>query len=279
MPPVAFITGAASGLGKHFAGALAHQGYRLMLADINEDGLRAAFAAGENLRLRRLDIRAPQEWSQALDETLQAYGRLDYLFNIAGVVLPAFLLESTLEEIDRQIDTNLKGTIYGTYFAARLMSEQGCGHIINVASLAGVSPVPGMEIYTASKFGIRGFSIAAGIRLREQGVFVTVVCPDLMDTPMLDVQLRRPRESALAFAASRPLNVEDVERALYRAMRRKPLEVTIPLGRGLLAKLGNALPALGPWLYRLLSPRGLKRAEQMRLERPSPERRGGGSVF
>ncbi len=250
-----------------------------MVTDINEDGLRSAFTPGENLRLRRLDIRSPQEWSRALDETLQAYGCLDYLFNIAGVVLPAFLLESTLEEIERQIDINLKGTIYGTYFAARAMSQQGSGHIINVASLAGVSPVPGMEIYTASKFGIRGFSIAAGIKLREQGIYVTVVCPDLMDTPMLDVQLRRPRESALAFAASRPLRVEDVEHALYRAMRRRPLEVTIPLSRGLLAKLGNALPSLGPWLYRLLSPRGLKRAERMRLERPSPETPGGGNVL
>lgn len=269
MSQVAFITGAASGLGKHMAGALARQGYRLMLTDVHEAGLRAAFTPQENLRLRRLDIRSPEEWSQALEETLQAFGRLDYLFNIAGVVLPSFLLETTLEEIDRQLDTNLKGTVYGTYLAARVMSRQGGGHIINVASLAGVSPIPGLDIYTASKFGVRGFSIAAGITLREKGIYVTVVCPDLMDTPMLDVQLQRARESALAFAASRPLRVEDVEQAIYRAMRKKPLEITLPASRGLLAKIGNAFPALGPTLYRLLAPRGLRRAAKIKQGRLS----------
>ncbi len=267
MNPVALITGAASGVGKHLASTLIERGYRLMLTDIQEEALRAAFPSSETVQTRRLDIRSAEEWERLLGETLHLFGRLDYLFNIAGVVLPAFLLNTTREEIDRQIDTNLKGTVYGTHLAARIMSHQGHGHIINMASLAGVAPIPGMEAYTASKFGVRGFSLAAGIALREKGVHVTVICPDLIDTPMLDVQLQRPDESALAFATSRPLRVEQVTQAILHAMERKPLEVTLPVSRGLLAKLGNAIPALGPFLYRYLRQRGLQRAARLASRR------------
>ncbi|RME88875.1 MAG: SDR family oxidoreductase [Anaerolineae bacterium] len=263
MQPVAFITGAASGVGKHLAETLLKKHYRLMLTDVREDALREAFTPSGDVHLRQLDIRSADEWQRALDETLEAFGRLDYLFNIAGIVIPSFLTDTSLEDIERQIDTNLKGTIYGTYFAARRMVDQGSGHILNMASLAGVSPVPGMEIYTASKFGVRGFSIAAGITLREHGVYVTVICPDLINTPMLDVQLERPKESALAFASSRPLEVEEVVNAILYAMRKKPLEVTLPLSRGVLAKIGSTFPSLGPFIYRVLRSRGLKRAANM----------------
>ncbi len=266
MKPVAFITGAASGVGKHLALTLLDEGYRLVLTDLRKEALRAAFTPSEHIRLRQLDIRSADEWQRALDGTLQAFGRLDYLFNIAGIVLPSFLVDAPLEDIERQIDTNLKGTIYGTYFAARIMVRQRNGHILNMASLAGVSPIPGMEAYTASKFGVRGFSIASGITLREHGVYVTVICPDLINTPMLKVQLERPEESALAFAASRPLEVEEVVQAILRAMRRKPLEVTLPPSRGLLAKIGSTLPALGPFIYRLLRARGVKRAASLSRE-------------
>ncbi len=267
MNPVALITGAASGVGKHLALTLREQGYRLMLTDIQEEALRATFPLSDNVQTHILDVRRADEWTRLLEETVHLFGRLDYLFNIAGVVLPAFLSDTTIEEIDRQIDTNLKGTIYGTYLAARLMIQQGHGHILNMASLAGVAPVPGMEAYTASKFGVRGFSLAAGIALREKGVYVTVICPDLIDTPMLDVQLKRPEESALAFAASQPLRVEQVTQAILRAMEQKPLEVILPISRGLLARIGNAFPALGPFLYRYLRWRGLQRAAHLARHR------------
>ena len=110
----AIITGAASGIGKHWAGALNRTGeYQLVLADMNEDGLRAAFTPSESLRLHVLDIRSAEQWQRVIDDTLERFGRIDYLFNIAGGGRQAFFLEQPIENIDWTIDVNLKGPLIG----------------------------------------------------------------------------------------------------------------------------------------------------------------------
>lgn len=268
-PRIAIVTGAASGIGRHWAGVLAaDEDYRLALADVNEAGLRAAFTPSDRLSLHALDVRSPDGWASVVSDTLRRFGRIDYLFNIAGGGRPGFLLDVPLDLVDTTIDVNLKGQIYGMKAVGPVMVRQGAGHIVNVASLAGISPTPGNELYSAAKCGLRAVSLASAIRLRPLGVFVTVVCPDLVDTPTLTRHLDlEPEDVALIHSAPRPLTVAEVAEAFFRAMRDKPLEIAIPGWRGWLARINNLHPPLMLWLYGPLRRRGMRRFAQRRRER------------
>ncbi len=107
-------------------------------------------------------------------------------------------------DVELQIGVNLKGVIYGTREAARLMLRQPDlarrGHIVNIASLAALAPIPGLTVYSATKYAVRAFSLAAAEELRPLGIAVTVVCPDAVKTPMLDLQVGY-EEAALTFTA------------------------------------------------------------------------------
>jgi NAD(P)-dependent dehydrogenase (short-subunit alcohol dehydrogenase family) len=273
---VAIVTGAASGIGRHWAGALARDGeYRLVLADANEAGLRAAFAPSEHVRLLAFDVRSIGGWRSLAEETVAAFGRIDVLFNIAGGGRPGFLLDVPFEHVDTTIDVNLKGPIYGMKAVAPVMVRQRSGHIVNMGSLASLAPTPGHELYSAAKSGLRAVSLAAAVRLRPSGVFVTVVCPDLVDTPALARQLElEPEDVALIHSGPGALSVVDVERALCRVLRERPLELSLPAWRGWLAKVNSLYPPLMLRLYGPLMRRGLRRLERVRRERQAMESSG-----
>ena len=268
---VAIITGAGSGIGRHFATELQRRNpqMRLVLADVNEQALAQAFTRAENVVLHRLDIRSVDNWRSVVADTLERFGRIDQLHNIAGVDRVAMFVDQPLENIDLLIDINLKGTLYGMRIVAEQMVAQRSGHIVNVASLAGVAPTPGTVIYSASKFGLRGASIATGVELRRHGVYVTVVCPDLVTTALFDqhVDEEDPEAVALIFSGSRALSTDEVSEAIFRALRDRPLEIDVPFSRGLLSKASNAAPSLLLRLYEPLKRKGMKEIERTRRER------------
>lgn len=269
-PEVAIVTGAASGIGRRWSQALrAREGqFRLALADVNEEGLRTAFEPGDDLSLHAFDVRSKEGWQDLVDDTLSRYGRIDYLFNIAGGGRPGFLLDVSLDLVDTTIDVNLKGQIYGMKSVAPVMVRQGKGHIVNISSLAGISPTPGNELYSAAKSGLRSVSLSTAVRLRPLGVHVTVVCPDLVDTPTVDRHMKlRPADVALIYSGPGALSLERVEEALWYVVRTRPLELAIPGSRGWLVKVVNVFPQLMPRLYGRLLRRGLKRLEALRQRR------------
>jgi len=263
------ITGAASGIGRHWANALLNKSdeYRLVLADINEEGLRAAFKPSEHVRLHLLDIRSVGQWRSVIDDALQNFGRVDYLFNVAGANRPMFFRDQPIEAIDRVIDVNLKGALIGMKLVGDAMLKQGAGHIINVASLAGLSPTPGNALYSAAKGGLRNASIAAAVEWRKRGVAVTVISPDLVDTPIMQKHLEGGRDEVALTYTGVTLTVVDLEQAFWKAMRDKPLEINLPRWRGWLAKLNHVNPSLMFWLYEPMKKRGMKRLERIRKER------------
>jgi 3-oxoacyl-[acyl-carrier protein] reductase len=251
---IMLLTGCASGIGRHLAGALSRRGHRIVATDVDEEGLaRAAKASAWNrnrVALHRLDVRREEDWEAALDATERAYGALDVLMNVAGFLQPACVTEIGARDVELTLDVNVKGVILGTRAAARRMTARGAGHIVNIGSLAGLSPVPGLSLYSASKFAVRGFSLSAAMELGPKGVGLTLLMPDAVDTPMLDKQVPY-EEAAMTFSGSRPLTVEDIERAIVEVvLPKRPLELALPLARGLLARLATAAPAvvkgLGP---------------------------------
>jgi 3-oxoacyl-[acyl-carrier protein] reductase len=119
---------------------------------------------------------------------------------------------------------------------------------VNIASIAGLVPVPGIAIYSASKHAARAYSIAVAQEVRRHGVFVTAVCPTVVATPMMDIQIDRV-EAAHTFSGGRALTPDEVVRAVIdRALVKKPLELVLPAPRsaqGAVAKLANVFPEVG----------------------------------
>ncbi|MEW6443266.1 MAG: SDR family oxidoreductase [bacterium] len=263
--PTAIITGTASGIGRNFAHTVKDR-FRLTVADIRYDRLKADFGEEtENLLPMEMDVSREEDWNRVLDATTRKFGRLDYLFNIAGVSLPRFIRDADASFIDRHMDVNAKGVMYGTVLAAKIMERQRSGHIVNIASLAGIAPVAGLSFYTASKYAVRGFSLTAAIELRPKNVYVTVICPDLVKTAMYDNQLTLPEESAITFSGPKKvLTVENLAGALLEAIEKKPIEITIPRSRGLLSKLACSVPYLSLLLADSMHKKGLRRIEEIK---------------
>jgi 3-oxoacyl-[acyl-carrier protein] reductase len=192
------------------------------------------------------------------------FGRLDICINNAGVITPGFIEELPLQSIDFQVDVNIKGVMYGTKYAADMMLRQGAGHIINFASLAGVAPIHGLAVYSASKHAVRGFSLSIVPELRSKGIYVSVICPDLVHTQMLTMQLEY-KAAALTFSGNQYLTVKDIEYAVFeKALNKKQIEILIPQSRGITAKIGNFFPSIGFALTRMLEKKGLKKQAQLK---------------
>lgn len=264
-----FVTGAGSGIGAELVRGLLQRGALVTAADLNLAGMEPlrSLAAPGQLRCVLLDVRDPLRWQQCLAEAEQEQGPLTVLMNVAGVISPAYITDFTAEDVHRQLDVNAKGVIFGTQAAARLMLTRGAGQIINIASLAGVAPVPGLALYSASKFAVRGYSLAAAFELRERGVKLTVICPDAVQTPMLDQQVGR-EEAALTFSGkAKALTVTDVAHAVFaQALPKAPLEICLPASRGLMAKLASAFPSMSLRFMASFLARGRK-AQSKRLTR------------
>jgi 3-oxoacyl-[acyl-carrier protein] reductase len=271
--PVVLITGAAKGIGRHLALCFLREKYQVVATDIDADLLEKGWnlsSDGQNtegVHLERLDVTKPEEWRILCEKIKNRYGKLDVCINNAGVIIPSFIKELDIQTIDYQIDVNTKGMMYGTKYAADMMRMQGYGHIINIASLAGVEPINGISVYSASKFAIRGFSLAVVPELRQYGVRLSVICQDLVDTDMLTEQLDY-KAAALTFSGKKYLQVEDIEHAVFkRALAKQEVEILVPKGRGLIAKLGNFFPSIGFKLTEILSQKGLKNLERIKRQR------------
>jgi 3-oxoacyl-[acyl-carrier protein] reductase len=258
-PTLIVITGAASGIGLQLAQHFEKIGRPLILLDVNEDRLNRDFSSGNSIQLISGDVSKTETWQKVLEKANELQLLISHLINCAGVIRPGFMSEFKLDDIDFHLDINAKGSILGTTLIGRQMKLQGFGHVINISSLAGLAPVSGLSLYTASKFAIRGFSLAVAAELRKFGVSVSVICPDLVNTPMLDLQLNYPEEAKLTFSGpSKVLETEDIVKEVLRLINSPKLQVCVPESRGLLAKIAGAWPAFAEIFRNSLERKGEK---------------------
>ncbi len=256
---VIFMTGCASGIGRHLSKRFLDRGHRVFCTDIDREGMQAWIGDSDystaQVALRKLDVRQPGAWKKAVDEAVTTFGGIDVMMNVAGYLRPCYIEAVEPVDVDMHLDVNVKGVMFGTQVAAARMLEQGSGHIINIGSLASLSPVPGLSLYAASKFAVRGFSLSVAEELRSGGVDVSVVLLDAVKTPMLDLQAGC-EEAALTFSGPRPLTLEEVEELMVEeVLPKRPLEVTLPRSRGMMARVAGVAPEvtrlLAPLLTRL----------------------------
>lgn len=265
MSHVFIVTGAASGIGLTLTQRLLKIGHQVCACDINFQNLEETFQLfnSEQLLLQKLDVRFSQSWQDVITQVLNKWQKIDVLCNVAGVLRENWVSDITEADVNLHFDINVKGTIFGMQAVLPTMLEQKQGHIINIASIAALSPVPGLALYSASKFAVRGYSLAAGIELAQQGISVTTICPDAVQTPMLDQQ-KDKAQAALTFSGSRALTPEEVVNSILAALKDKPLEVILPPMRGVVAKFANAFPALAANQLQKIQQQGLKRQQKIK---------------
>ena len=181
---VAIVTGGASGIGKALGRELLGRGARVVLADINSSLLEKTARELDGARAETLDVTDSAAVRALVTDTVEREGRLDYMFNNAGIAVMGESNDLSVDDWDRVIDVNVKGVIYGTLAAYDAMLEQGSGHIVNTASIAGLLPSPGLAAYSASKHAVVGLSKTLRIEAEARGVKVSAVCPGIIDTPM-----------------------------------------------------------------------------------------------
>jgi NAD(P)-dependent dehydrogenase (short-subunit alcohol dehydrogenase family) len=184
---IAIITGAASGLGMGFAREIAKAGGTVVAADINSEGVEKVVAEiGDRAEAHTLDVTDSAAVTKLVDDTVEKHGRIDFIFNNAGIAVQGYVEEIPVADWDAIIDINLKGVAYGTSAAYRHMVKQGSGHIVNTASLAGLTPAPLLAPYSTVKFGVVGMCDSLRVEALPKGVNVTALCPGFIDTGIYD---------------------------------------------------------------------------------------------
>jgi NAD(P)-dependent dehydrogenase (short-subunit alcohol dehydrogenase family) len=209
---VALITGGSSGIGEASALLFAKEGAKVAIVGRKEKRGHSVteqiLKAGGQAIFVRTDVRKSDQCRRAVDETVRAFGRLDILFNNAGIFYPHTALDCTEEEWDLQIDINLKGTFLMSKSALPGMIQQGNGVIINNSSGWGIVGGDAAVAYCASKGGVVLLTKAMAIDHGREGIRVNCICPGDVDTPMLpeDARMRGLKwEDYLAGCSNRPL--------------------------------------------------------------------------
>ena len=200
---VALLTGAAAAIKGElmgFGGAAAHlfvrEGAKVVLTDIRDElGERAAAslrADGHDARYLRLDVTSEQNWAQVVDSVMAAHGRLDILFNNAGIAVPGKVETMTADTWDRELGVHAKGVFLGTRAAIPAMRKGGGGSIINTSSVMGIVGSPTAPAYSAAKGAITLFTKSAALQYAKENIRINSVHPGYADTPLTDKRFADP---------------------------------------------------------------------------------------
>jgi NAD(P)-dependent dehydrogenase (short-subunit alcohol dehydrogenase family) len=237
---VAIVTGAASGIGRELCVQLAQRGAVTVGADIRFPD------AGH------LDVRDAAAVEKLVKDTVRAHGRLDFMFNNAGIGVSGEVRDLTLDDWRTVIDINLMGVIYGTRAAYAAMREQRSGHIVNIASLAGLIFPPGLAPYDTAKAGVVALSAALRAEAKAYGVRVNAVCPGFIQTAIFENAIGiKPNKQEMLDAIRLPvLPVGEAVRAILRGVERNQATIVFPASARVLWRLMRLHPRLLSPLWR-----------------------------
>jgi len=251
--PRAFITGAASGLGRSLAVGYARRGGRIGIADVNDErsqeAAEAVKAAGGEALVLRCDIRDSDQVNAAAEAMDSAWGGVDLVVNNAGVAAAGTVTDSDIEDWRWIIDINLLGAVRVCQAFVPMMRRTGSGHVVNVASVAGIVQSPGMASYNVSKAAMIALSETLRNELGGYGIGVTVVCPSFFTTNLME-SYRGPDPGlnlAGKLMSRSKLSADDIAQAVMRAVDKDEFFAFGHYEAGAAYHLKRLLPGMFYW--------------------------------
>ena len=186
---VALVTGGARGIGEGIVRRFVSEGAQVMITDVlNDAGSALSDELGEAADFHHLDVTSRDEWAEAVAATEERFGRLDSLVNNAGIIVFKQFEHLSDAEIDRLLDINLKGVIYGCQTALPALQRAGGGSITNMSSADGLVGANSLTVYCASKFAVRGLTRALALELGPRKIRVNSIHPGGIYTPLANPQ-------------------------------------------------------------------------------------------
>lgn len=260
----AIITGGASGIGRALGEALAREGAAVLLADrqaaLAEEVAEGIRRAGGDAEAATLDVRDAAAVEALVASWTARRGRLDLLFNNAGIGISGEARAFSQADWDRIVDVNLRGVIHGTRAAFARMAEQGGGHIVNVASMAGLAPTPLVSAYSMTKHGVVGLSLSLRSEGADLGVKVSVACPGPVETPIYASGEHRGMSRAAVFDALvggvKFQSADACARAILDGVARNQAVIITPRSAALAWWIFRLSPSLWERLTRVIVTRG-----------------------
>jgi len=258
---VALVTGGASGIGRALSHELAHRGATVVLADLQdqeaEAGAEAIRRAGGSARAEHLEVADTHAFESLVAEVFAREGRLDYVFNNAGIGVGGLFEHQTAEDFSRIVAVNLTGVLNGVRAVWPRFLAQGFGHVVNTASVAGLTATPFASTYAMTKHAVVGLSRALRSEGERRGVRVSALCPGAIRTPILTGgvfgAIRAPVTADRLLTwweRLRPMDPRDFARAALDRVARNEGIIIIPRWMELVMRVMALSPALGEWLAR-----------------------------
>lgn len=265
---VALVTGGASGIGAALGRELARRGATVVLADRDAPEVQAEAAriAATGARALALDVRDAAAVAAVVADVFERHGRLDYLFNNAGIAVGGEALDLRLEDWRDAVEVNLMGVVHGVQAAWPRLVAQGFGHVVNTASMAAFLPTALAVPYGTTKSAVLGLSLALRLEGEPHGLRVSALCPGVIRTPILDGgrhgRLRNfiPRDALMALNESlRPMDADRFARKALDDVARDRAVIVHPAGW----RVAAFLQRTAPWLVRALSRRAYARVRPL----------------
>jgi NAD(P)-dependent dehydrogenase (short-subunit alcohol dehydrogenase family) len=270
---ITIVTGGASGIGRALCEELARRGATVIIGDINlsgaQDVANTITASGGTGFAARVDVRRAAEVQALVDEAVERHGRLDLIFNNAGIGVGGEVRDLSLEHWRAAVEVNLMGVIHGIAAAYPVMVRRGDGQIVNIASLSGLITSAGLAPYAATKSAVVSLTNALRAEGEALGVRANVVCPGFVDTAIYEnaIGVKLDKRELLDKIGLPVIPASDAARAILRGTERNHAVIVFPRSARLLWLLTRFCPWLLAPVHRVMIQR-LRDIRRGHSERP-----------
>ncbi|ROR27273.1 NADP-dependent 3-hydroxy acid dehydrogenase YdfG [Mobilisporobacter senegalensis] len=263
---IAIVTGGGAGIGRSICEEMANAGAKVIVADINEEnGKKVAEGIEKNggkAEYKRVDVSSEIEVKKLIEEIETGYGRIDYIFNNAGIAIGGDARDIKLEQWKKVMDINYYGVLYGSLYAYQVMAKQGFGHIINTSSATGLMPQPGNSPYCASKHAVIGLSLSLRYEGADLGVKVSAICPGHVQTDIYrNMEVAKvPNEKMVASLPVKAMDTKEATSIILNGIIKNKDIIIFPKNVAFAWRLNRFFPGLldKAWLEKIRNIRKLR---------------------
>ena len=269
---IAIVTGGGSGIGRAICQQLGQHGAVVQVTDVDQEAAEEVAdqinQSGGRASATYLDVTDQSAVQSHVRQTSREFGRLDYMFNNAGIAVISEVRDMSADHWRQILDVNLHGVIHGTTAAYRQMTDQGSGHIVNMASLAGLTPMPMGTAYSTTKHAVVGLSTSLRAEAVDHGVKVSVVCPGFIDTAIKNsaVYVGVDRQRLMQDSPLRFSSAESCARTLLKGVAKNKAIIIVTPFAAVAWRLCRLSPSIMQWFGRS----AVRRMRQKAAE-PAPD--------